>query len=407
MYEQVYAYPAVIARNRRMPFARERERLLEYMAERGYAKATLVNASSGLAAVIKTLGAHCADGMTRTDIKRLAMRRFRSEPGGRSKKREVFITLATHWLRFIGKLKPDPEKLVNLPLLERFVDWMRDERGLSLTTIKNRRWHAAHFLRWYEKGRRTISAVRLADIDGFLRWSAARGWGRRSIAIRAAALRVFFAYAGTTGSCRAGIADAIEGPRLFAEESLPAGPSWAEVERLLATLDTDIPRDVRDRAVVLLLAVYGLRIGEVAVLRLDDIDWEHDKITFRRPKTGRIQDYPLVPVVGQALIRYLRDVRPRSIHREVFLKLKAPISPTRHLEARIRERLIAIAPKLQHYGPHTLRHACATRLMARGATLKEIADHLGHESLQSTRTYCKVDLTGLGEVAAFDLGVLS
>lgn len=407
MYEQLYKYPAVIARNRKMPFANERERLIECMAQRGYAKATLINFSSGLAATIDALGAHSIDGMTRTQIKRLSIRRFKSEVGGRDKKREVFTTLATHWLRFIGKLKQDSERLANAPLLERFVAWMRDEKGLSPSTIKNRRWHLAHFLRWYETRRRPISAVKLADIDGFLSWSAARGWGRRSIAIRAGALRIFFTYAGTMGWCSAAIADAIEGPRLFAQETLPAGPTWAEVGRLLADLDTDQPRDVRDRAVILLLAVYGLRIGEVAVLRLEDIDWGHGKITFRRPKTGRTQDYPLVPVVGQAIIRYLREVRPRSVHREIFLTLKAPIAPTRHLEARIRERIVATGIKLEHRGPHALRHACATRLLAQGASLKEIADHLGHESLQSTRTYSKVDLAGLGEVAAFDLGGLS
>jgi len=407
MYEQFYKYPAVIARNRQTPFARERERLLEYMAQRGYAKGTLMNFSSGLAATIDVLGARSIGGMTRKQIKCLAIRRFKSEAGGRDKKREVFITLATHWLRFIGKLGQDSEGLANAPLLERFVTWMRDEKGLSPSTIKNRRWHLAHFLRWYETRRRLISAVKLADIDGFLHWSAARGWGRRSIAIRASALRVFFAYAGTMGWCNAAIADAIEGPRLFAQETLPAGPTWEQVERLLANLDTDYPRDARDRAVILLLAVYGLRIGEVAVLSLEDIDWEHNKITFRRPKTGRTQDYPLVPIVGQAIIRYLREVRPRSVHREVFLTLKAPIAPMRHLEGRIRERIVATGIKLEHSGPHAFRHACATRLMAQGSSLKEIADHLGHESLQSTRTYSKVDLAGLREVATFDLGEVS
>lgn len=407
MYEQLYKYPAVIARNRQMPFARERERLLEDMSRRGYAKGTLMNFSSGLAAAIGVLGKRSIDGMTRRQIKHLAVRRFSPEAGGRSKKREVFITSATHWLRFIGKLKPNPEGLANAPLLERFVAWMRDEKGLSPSTVKNRRWHMVHFLRWYEARRRPISVVKPSDIDGFLEWSAARGWGRRSIAIRAGALRAFFAYAGTMGWCRAAIADAIEGPRIFAQETLPAGPTWEEVERLLASLDTVHPRDVRDRAVILLLAVYGLRIGEVAVLRLEDLDWEHDRITVRRPKTGRTQDYPLVPVVGRAIIRYLREVRPRSVQRHVFLTLKAPIAPMRHLEGRIRERIVATGIKLEHSGPHAFRHACAARLMAQGSSLKEIADHLGHESLQSTRTYAKIDLSGLEEVAAFDLGGLS
>jgi integrase len=70
------------------------------------------------------------------------------------------------------------------------------------------------------------------------------------------------------------------------------------------------------------------------------------------------------------------------------------------------QRLTRLGIRTAHRGPHSLRHACAARLVAEGLTLKEIGDHLGHRSASSTRIYAKVDLPGLREVAAFDLGEL-
>ena len=192
------------------------------------------------------------------------------------------------------------------------------------------------------------------------------------------------------------------------EQGLPLGPSWEDVRKLIEDAASDTAVDIRDRAILLLFAVYGLRAGEVANLRLEDLDWEHDRLTVRRPKPRRTQAYPLVPVVGQAIIRYLKKARPRCAFRELFLKTIAPVGPMTsnglyHVVADRIERLGIQAPRR---GPHALRHACAEHLLARGLSLKEIADHLGHQSLDSTRIYAKVDIQGLREVAAFDLGGL-
>ena len=155
-------------------------------------------------------------------------------------------------------------------------------------------------------------------------------------------------------------------------------------------------------------ATYALRSGEVAKLRLEDFDWEQETLTVWRPKQRRTQQYPLVAEVGHAVIRYLRDVRPSCARREVFLTLKAPYRPLSpgalyHLTQTRFTRLGIVTPRR---GPHALRHACAAWLLAQGASLKEIGDHLGHRSSFATRTYAKVDLAGLREVAAFDLGGL-
>jgi integrase/recombinase XerD len=224
-----------------------------------------------------------------------------------------------------------------------------------------------------------------------------------------AALRAFFRYGAQEGWGPPHLADAIQGPRLYAQEGLPAGPTWAEVGRLFAALDLNRPTDVRDRAILMLFAIYGLRESEVATLRLEDIDWEHDQLRISRAKRREAQVYPLLPSVGRALSDYLRSVRRPTSHREIFLTLVSPYRPLSRsgLYDLVAARLKALNVRCTHHGPHSLRHACAARLVTQGLSLKEIGDHLGHRSTSATRVYAKVDLVGLREVAAFDLGELS
>ena len=164
--------------------------------------------------------------------------------------------------------------------------------------------------------------------------------------------------------------------------------------------------DIRDRAILLLLAVYGLRSAEVRGLQLEDLQWEQELPSIARPKQRKKQLYPLSESVGEAILRYLKKVRPRVRYREVFLTLQAPIKPLSasglwHLVGR---RLRALGVSARKRGPHSLRHACATHLLAQDFSMKEIGDYLGHQCPEATRVYAKVDLAGLRRVADFDLG---
>ena len=183
------------------------------------------------------------------------------------------------------------------------------------------------------------------------------------------------------------------------------GPSWDDVQRLLATTEGDQRHNIRLRPILMLFAIYGLRRKEVSRLRLEDFDWEHEEFRVVSAKSGQVRTYPLTRSVGDAILRYLREVRPRSPYRELFLMLKAPFQPIyASLWAPVGKRLRALNVSLSHYGPHSLRHACATRLLATGLSLKEIGDQLGHKNPDTTRIYAKVDLIGLRQVADFELG---
>lgn len=414
MLEELYSSLTDPVRHKDGPFAEDRGRFLAHCVREGYAPTHLRHAAPILLEVASQLDASPGRRMTERQIKAAADRwihrgHWHTDRRRRGSAREDFIRIAVRWFRFLGRFIETPEEPVPFSdLLREFIVWMEDERGLARLTIAYRRMVARKFLSWYGAMDRPFSAVRLTDIDAFLAEFGERGWSRRTIANEAGMLRPFFRYAGSRGWCRAEIADGIRGPRIYAEEGVPIGPTWEDVKRLLASLDTDDPHQIRDRAMLMLCAVYGLRSRELIELRLEDIDWEHDQLLVRRPKLDKAQVYPLISCMGNAIFRYLREARPKSTRREVFLTLTPPLRPLSPagLNGAVKARMLNLGIQAVRYGPHALRHACATHLVGQGLPFKVIGDHLGHSSPDSTRIYAKVDLPKLREVAAIDLGGL-
>jgi site-specific recombinase XerD len=324
-------------------------------------------------------------------------------------KRHKFSSVATRWLRYLGRLKDEP-----IPVspyaeqIEAFADYLQHERGLSAGTISNKCMFLRELLDELDAPLDLRHQITLPQIDRAFAAVLSRGsYTSRTIQNLTSHLRIFLRYAGRQGWCRKELAESVQGPRTFTQQSLPAGPSWDDVRRLLAMTQGDRAVDIRDRAIIMLFAVYGLRRGEVGRLQLSDFDWERELLSVVCSKTGRRRLYPLIYPVGKGVLRYLKEVRPRSTHREVFLTLLHPIRPLHtSVSHAVRRRLRGLGVALPHYGPHALRHACATHLLNQGRTLKEIGDHLGHREPDTTRIYAKVDLGGLRQVANFDVGGL-
>jgi site-specific recombinase XerD len=195
---------------------------------------------------------------------------------------------------------------------------MRDQRGLSEITIRHRCWHAQRFLNWLDGQNRSLGEVSFQELDAFLSLQAAQGWSRVSVATCAKALRCFFRHAEAHTWCAKGLAAGIDGPRVFKQEGIPMGPTWPDVERLLTSTRGDRPREIRDHAILLLFALYAFRSGEVAALELGDLHWHRELIVVARPKQRRAQQYPLVPTLDEAILRYLQQVRPRRARRGSF-----------------------------------------------------------------------------------------
>ena len=316
--------------------------------------------------------------------------------------------MAQDWLEFLGRLQgPEVEVACYAPMVQDFSRFLHVERGLSAATIRDYSWYVERFLGWLDTLGRDLATASILDVDAFIKRHDS--WSRVTSACCANSLRSFFRHAERRGWCAAGIGAAIEGPRIFKQEALPAGPDWQSVHALIADTDNESARDIRDRAILMIFSTYGFRSREVSQLRLEDVNWERERIHVHRSKGRHEQEYPLISSIGDAILRYLKKVRPRTSRREIFLTLRAPFRPlsTGTMYRVVSSRMAKLGIQSLHRGPHSLRHACAGRLVGEGFSLKEIGDHLGHRSSFSTRTYAKVDLAGLREVARFDLGDLS
>jgi len=390
-----------------VPFAEERSRYLRYFAECGATPNALRSKRNELLWIAMRLGPDASsEGVDIEALQRIAT--DRQQAYGASDAMQRVVGTGRSWLRFLGWWREPSSGFEYQSQLDEYVRWMRDERGFSPSTIYEWAGVIDKFLRWCDQTNKKLGDLQAVDIDAYFVTKATGRWSRVSVANTAYALRGFLRYAGKRGMCADSLAGSICHPRLYRQESLPYAPDWSDVQRMLDDAKTDKPQDIRDRAILLLLAVYGMRSGEVAALRLDQIDWAGRTLRLFRLKRRQPQVYPLILSVAEALARYIDTVRPPSSCPEVFLCMQAPRRPLKagSIYDVANRRFVALEIEAAHRGGHALRHACASRLLAEGLSIKEIGDHLGHSSAAATSIYAKVNLTALREVGAFDLGAL-
>ena len=414
MFNTLFHHPRVISRHADAPLAEARNTFLTHLASRGTPGSTLLRYARQLRVIASRLDRKLPGQIAHEKIARGARRwaqhqHQRGRAQGLKWPAEHFVQVATAWCVFMGWLKEEP---VPIPAYASKVDawasFLRTEEQLSERTVSNDRWWATAFLQWLKQQDVPLRQLALAKLDEFMHHLSCNGLSRVTMATAAKVLRRFLHNAYERGWCRRDLAPSILSPRLFRQEDLPAGPAWPDVQRLIAATTGCTPRDVRNRAILLLLAVYGLRSGELRGICLGDLDWNRRVLRVRRSKSARVQEYPLTTMMGQAIRRYLKEARPEGAGPELFLTLHAPfrrLSPgaVYRVTDSLIQRLEIVSPKR---GPHALRHACATYLLNQGFSLKRVGDHLGHRSLSATQVYAKVDLAGLRTVAAFDLGGL-
>jgi site-specific recombinase XerD/Arc/MetJ-type ribon-helix-helix transcriptional regulator len=287
------------------------------------------------------------------------------------------------------------------PILTQYLEFVRLHRGLSEKTVRKYIQKLSASAQYLENaGVTQLSCITPGHVRGFYE-NAGNVGPRRSYG---SALRVFFRWAAVQGWVADSLADAVPRPRQYRHVNLPDVLSAAEVERILAAVDQSTALGRRDYAILLLAARYGLRPCDIRLLTLDDIDWRAGRIDLRQLKTGRPLALPLLHDVAHALSAYLRDGRPASSDRTVFLRHCAPFegfAPENNLIANIRAALqgAGLAGRTGRRGLYLFRHTLATRLLAGGRPLKTIADVLGHASIDTTYGYTRVDIDGLRTVA--------
>ena len=324
--------------------------------------------------------------------------------------KESFRSVAKGFLGEVGMRasKPVPHVGPYEDRIQAFLGEQREASGLAPPTCSFRGRQARRFMTHLEEKGIGLEDLCPSHLDDYFE-NLAGSWCRVSLRSAAVALRAWLRYCEEKGWVRPALAQALLVPRIYTHEGLPLGPTWEQVSRVLDQADGGKPVQLRARAVLLLLAIYGMRSGEVCRLRLGDINWKQATIRVVRSKSGRQDTYPLDTTVGNAIARYLRHGRPRSESRVLFLTIQAPFRPLSQgtLYSLVHHRLAGVTLTEKGCSPRALRHACARRLVDAGLSLKEIGDHLGHRSSEATRIYAKVDLNALRLVALEDLGGLA
>jgi site-specific recombinase XerD len=413
MFDRLFQDPRALARHQNGPLAEERRRFLAYCIQQQMSLLYVKKIAHFTLIVAKALRLAERPGelITQSEIE-IKAAHWANRPKRRRRRNvdlacRTFTGNALRWLTFLGRVQPSVS--AQRPYAEhvaQFSDYQLRERGLSPLTVVYYRRTIHRFLARIQEAGLCLQTLTIVQIDELLAHQIGQQEHARStIHGRMMVLRAFFRFAEQRGWCPQGLAAGIMIPRLYSYEGLPLGLSWDDVQRLLAAAEGGQPVDIRDRALLLLLAVYGLRAGEVTALCLKDFAWEREILSVPHSKSQKPRTYPLCRLIGDAVLRYLREVRPQSDRRELFLTVLAPFRPltANGLGEIVRRRLHALGLTLPHYGPHMLRHACATHLLAQGLSLKEVGDHLGHVDLDTTRIYAKVDLTALREVGDFPL----
>ena len=217
-------------------------------------------------------------------------------------------------------------------------------------------------------------------------------------------LRGFLSYLYRHQLIATDLCSAVVAPRIYRHEQCPRFLTAAEIDKVLAAIDRNTSLGRRDYAMLLLLAVYGLRGIEVVRLRLGDFDWRSQRLHIRRRKAGNQSIYPLTVPVGEAVVAYLRSGRPKSPYREIFLANIAPFGrlSTGTLGSHVTKYMAKAGVQSHRSGAHTLRYSCAQRLLDEGMSLKTIGDYLGHSDPNSTQRYTKIALDQLRGVASGD-----
>ena len=286
-------------------------------------------------------------------------------------------------------------------ILARYDSHLRDLRGLSPLTRRQYLRYAKLLPNWFfdQKGKQPLTGLTGIDILDFITEQAdlhpSSAWRKHLCSVTRSFLR-FLSFEGIIEVELERVVPTIPHWRL---QSIPRHLPFKDVQALIESVDTSTPIGLRDKAVLVLIATLGLRSREVCKLCLDDIRWRDSEIRLTRTKGRREHVLPLPKEVGEAISEYLLHGRPQTNIPNVFLKHKAPRGPISSAGKIVRKHLLRAKITAPSYGAHLLRHSLATRMVNQGAAIKQIADVLGHQSMNTTAIYTKVDTNHLAEVA--------
>jgi site-specific recombinase XerD len=282
---------------------------------------------------------------------------------------------------------------------EAFASFLRSERGLAESSTHLYARVVRHFLVDCTRQRRPLSDLKANDITRYV-VAATRRDRLATVRIRLWAIRWFLRFLGATGTTATNLAPAVPKVAQWRQADVPRFIAAVDVRRLLFARNPRSRSGSLDYAVLSVLARLGLRAGEVAAIKLEDLDWDTGELTVHG-KGARETRVPLPVDVGRALARYLRHDRPHCSSRFLFLSPYAPHRPftTVGISVLVRRAIMRAGLHTPTKGAHLLRHSLATHILRSGGSRPEIADLLRHRSIDTTTIYAKVDFKELRAIA--------
>jgi site-specific recombinase XerD len=417
MLEQYYVRPVTVDRVRTSWIATAIEQYVSWLAEQRYSSKTV----SRRIPLVVAFG-EFAKERGATEVAQLAdhvepfvqdwmSQHARRKRAARARKKvgECARNTIRQMLRlaipgYIGRGRPHRPANPFEAQAPRFFLHLIEEKGLRPRTLDQYRFHLRQFAAYLTRIRLTdLASLSPNALSGFvadygprLAWPTLRN--------ACGTLRVFVRYLHREGVLAKDLSPLVEFPQSYRLSGIPRSIEWEQVEQVLLGVDRRAPCGKRDYAMLLLLATYGLRGCEVAALTLDDIDWRNDRLKIRERKAANSTAYPLSTVVGAAIVDYLKNGRPASKDRQVFLRAMAPFVPisSAAVTCRATHYIRTAGIKVPRPGSHTLRHSCVQRLVNANFSLKHIGDYVGHRNPASTQIYGKVAIETLREVAMGD-----
>lgn len=398
MLEDVIVRPCALVRLRSGPAGSHLDAFVDWLLERDYSTRTIctyVRAAVRLMRWIREVGASVEElspSMMASYERHLSKRTRRRS---RACRRSSYRAGARRFEVFLREQGVLPEPTEPADELSGFRTWLEQHRGLKPNTTQG-------YLRVAREFRAEVGADASAYQPQCIRdfvLAQAQQHSRAKASQVVSALRNYLRFCIASGECRAGLDDAVPRVANWRLSTLPRYMEPEAVERTIRAVDTATEAGLRDRAVLLLLARLALRAGEVADLRLADLDFDEGRVAVTG-KTRQEHWLPLPQDVGEAILEYLTR-RATKGGEAVFLTLTVPYRPVAsHVVTQIARRAIrragVMAPSL---GAHVFRHSAATGLLRKGVPVSSIGALLRHESVESVAYYAKVDLQLLSSIA--------
>jgi site-specific recombinase XerD len=389
------------------PLAPYFEPYAEYLADRGYSQVSFWKKTFLISEFSRWLGEERIAAGEITAEHEAAFLRDRAAHRILKDGDTISLRGITGWLQNKGVI--DNELAVSTgpsgieAILQEYAGWLREERGLAPSTIENYTGYIRRFLTsTCGADEPRLTGISASQVTDYIRRNAPRDRTFSQAKNIVTSLRSFFRFARYRDYVRTDLAAVVPSVAGWSMASIPRAMPADCVRRLLDESKAwRTPVGLRNRAILLLLARLGLRAQEIVRLELDDIDWSQGWLRVHG-KGRQERPMPLPHDVGQAIASYLKNGRPESTCRGLFLRSRAPFDGLgSHSDiCQIVRRAIGRAGiELKVTGAHQLRHALAVDMLRQGLSLTEIGQMLRHRSPEATRRYAKVDLDGLRAVA--------